>query len=83
MERFILGYVVFGIATIVYVWHNFYSKDVIDETFKEVIKLGEADNLPINLQRVLFAGSTVIVIFIYFIFWPKAIYDELLDWYHK
>lgn len=78
MARFILGYVVFGIATIVYEWNRYFGKN-LDETFEYTIKEGGADGLPKTIQNILFFISWTIVMIIYFVFWPKAIYDTIRE----
>lgn len=83
MERFILGYVVFGITTMLYEWNRYFRKEDIDESFAYVIRKGGAEDLPDNIQRILFWTSSVIMLVIYGAFWPKAIYDAFDEWYHK
>lgn len=82
MARFILGYVAFGIATIVYEWNRYFGKN-LDETFEDTIKEGGADDLPKTIQNILFFISWTIVMIIYFVFWPKAIYDAICERYQK
>lgn len=84
MARFILGYVVFGIATMLYEWNRYFAKNVVAESFKYVIEHGDAfKGLDDNSQRVLFAISSGVALLVYGIFWPKAIYDAIRERYQK
>lgn len=84
MMRFILGYVVFGVTTMLYEWNRYFKKDVADETFNYAIKNGDAfKNLDDDNQgKTLFIVSSAITLIFYGLFWPKAIYDAIDEWYH-